>query len=103
MLNKQWNYYLNFGFVSGGNMTFDEIYPYLLKGHTIKRHCYHKGMESYWYFKINNGVVQYKLPYVTNWDDYYFERIDYKADNWEIVSDEELEQMNNLGLIYEFM
>ena len=32
MHNKQWNFYLNFGFVSGGKMTFDEIYPIILSG-----------------------------------------------------------------------
>ena len=104
MHNRRLKFCLNFGFVFGGEkMTFDEVYPFLVSGHTIKRFCYHKGFQSYWFFKNNNGRIQYRLPLVTTWEDYYFEKIDFTSNNWEVVCNEELEQMGYETKFYEFM
>lgn len=91
MLIKQLSYYLTFGWTCGGNkMNFDSIYPHLLSGQVIKRKSKFKGFYSEWYWKIINGNVMHKLPYLVEWEDYYFEKEDFNANDWEIVSEEEL-------------
>lgn len=88
---KQLSFYLSFGFASGGEkMTFDDIYPHLLAGKVVKRKHRSKGFDSEWYWKIIDGRVKHKLPYLVEWEDYYFEKQDFIAKDWEIVSDEEL-------------
>ena len=89
MLNKQWNFYLNFGSASGGKMTFDEIYRIILSGRTVKRFLHRDGLRSIWYFKLIDGCVKSKLPHISDWENYYFEKDDFTADNWEELTDYE--------------
>lgn len=91
MLIKQLSYYLTFGLSCGGKkMKFDDIYPILLTGQVVKRKSNFKGFYSEWYWKVIDGKVMHKLPYLVEWEEYYFEKEDFIANDWEIVSDEEL-------------
>ena len=98
MQNKQWISYLNYGSVSGGNMTFDEIYPVILSGRTVKRTLRRNRVNSVWYFKLIDGKVQVKLPFVSDWEDYYFDKDDFIADNWQELTQYEKNELAGYAL-----
>ena len=93
MQNKQWISYLNYGSVCGGNMTFDEIYPIILSGRTVKRTLRRNRVHSVWYFKLIDGKVQVKLPFVSDWEDYYFGEDDFTANNWYELTEYEKNEL----------
>ena len=91
MQKVQLNFYMTYGSIFGGNkISFDEIYPYLLTGNTIKRKAFFKGFRSEWHWKIIDGKVMHKLPNLVEWEEYYFKKEDFSAQDWEVVNDEEL-------------
>lgn len=98
MQNKQWISYLNYGSVSGGNMTFDEIYPVILSGRTVKRTLRRNRVNSVWYFKLIDGKVQVKLPFVSDWEDYYFDEHDFTANNWYELTEYEKNELIGFAL-----
>ena len=98
MHNKQWNFYLNFGSVSGGKMTFDDIYPIILSGRTVKRRLRRNRVYSVWYFKLIDGKVQVKLPFISDWEDYYFDKEDFTCDNWQELSEYEKNELAGFAL-----
>ena len=98
MQNKQWISYLNYGSVCGGNMTFDEIYPVILSGRTVKRTLRRNRVNSVWYFKLIDGKVQVKLPFVSDWEDYYFDKDDFIADNWQELTQYEKNELAGYAL-----
>ena len=98
MQNKQWISYLNYGSVCGGNMTFDEIYPVILSGRTVKRTLRRNRVNSVWYFKLIDGKVQVKLPFISDWEDYYFEEDDFIADNWQELTQYEKNELAGYAL-----
>lgn len=98
MQNKHLISYLSYGSVSGGNMTFDEIYPVILSGRTVKRVLRRNRVNSVWYFKLIDGKVQVKLPFVSEWEDYYFEKDDFIADNWQELTQYEKNELSGYAL-----
>jgi hypothetical protein len=98
MQNKHWISYLNYGSVFGGNMTFEQIYPVILAGRTVKRVFKRNRVFSVWYFKLIDGKVQVKLPFVSDWEDYYFDKDDFIADNWQELSEYEKNELSGYVL-----
>jgi hypothetical protein len=91
MQKVQLNFYKIYGLTFGGNkFPFDEIYIYLLNNNVVKRKAFFKGFRSEWYWKIIDGKVMHKLPHLVEWQEYYFKKEDFNAEDWEVVSEEEL-------------
>jgi hypothetical protein len=81
-------------------MTFDEIYPIILSGRTVKRKLKRNRVYSVWYFKLIDGKVQTKIPYVSEWEDYYFDTQDFIANDWQELSQYEKNELAGVALEY---
>lgn len=71
-------------------MCFNEIYLYLSNGNVVKRKAFYKEFRSEWNWKIIDSKVMHKLPHLVEWEEYYFKKEDFTAEDWEVVSEEEL-------------